>query len=533
MFFSHCHEKLGNSTVTNNSRNNTLGVPARERQRWYVTHVKSTSTFPFVSSPKPLHNHFFHTRRNLLRHAAASGFSLLLPACNRTEPPQKTSAANPVFAAGALRLDLRHRLTAGVETFTLERLRLEAKWPAGLTQFTNGPDWGDYRLSIYDPTSEVLMFRQGFDTGLATDARAATTQFSVRFPLPRRRVRATIEKRRGTSTFAPLSNIEIDPDAGDIDRSPIAMPTRVDVIHAGGEPSAKVDIAILGDGYRDAEYAKFVDDAKRAAGYWFSVEPFKARQGDFNVSAVFAASADSGITDPYLGLKKNTVLGCAYYSGGSERSLADGNRYALREVASAIAYDFVLVLANARRYGGSAYFGGPAAVAIDSAAAPYLVIHEFAHAIGGLADEYYVPAAGGPSYGGNVEPWYPNVTLSPANGKWRERLSEPASQPGAWNKAEYDLYFANYVKRYEALRARGVEEKVVEQFMEQERQRQAALLAKNGPPRKVGYYEGANGYAKGMFRAEVDCIMFSLQTQHFCAACSTAIERMIDVHYRG
>ena len=50
--------------------------------------------------------------------------------------------------------------------------------------------------------------------------------------------------------------------------------------------------------------------------------------------------------------------------------------------------------------------------------------------------------------------------------------------------------------------------------------------------RKVGIFEGANGYAKGVFRSEVDCIMFSLQTDYFCAACSAAIERMIDEHCR-
>jgi hypothetical protein len=350
--------------------------------------------------------------------------------------------------------------------------------------------------------------------------------------MPRRPLRAIIEKRRGTNTFVPLSTFAVDPATADIDRSPVATPTRVDIVLASGDSGTKVDIAILGDGYRAADYAKFVDDAQRAAGYLFSVEPFKARRGDFNVRAVFAASTDSGVTDPYLALKKNTMFRSAYFSGGSERALAETDHYTLREVASVVPYDFLLVLANARRYGGSAYFGGPAVVAMDSAAARYLVIHEFAHAIGGLADEYYVPAAGGPSYGGNVEPWHPNVTLAPASGKWREHLTEPTLQPTAWNKAEYDHDFANHVRRYEALRANGVAEKVVEQFMAQARERQTALIAKNQPPRKVGYYEGANGYAKNLFRAEADCIMFSLQTQYFCAACAAAIERMIDAHVK-
>ena len=351
--------------------------------------------------------------------------------------------------------------------------------------------------------------------------------------MPQRPVRAAIEKRRGERAFATLATVAIDPDTSVIDRSPAATATRVEVIYAGGAPGAKVDLAILGDGYREAEYSKFVDDAKRAAGYLFSVEPFSRHKRDFNVSSVFAASADSGVTDPYLGLNKDTVFRCAYYSGGSERSLADGNNHAVREAASTVPYDFLLVLANARRYGGSAYLGGPAVAAIDSAAARYLVIHEFAHAMGGLADEYYIAQSGGPSYAGNIEPWHPNVTMAPDKGKWRDLLSEQGLRPTAWNKAAYENYFANYVQRYEALRAAGAGEASVEKFMAQERPRQAALLANNSKPRKVGYYEGANGYAKGMFRAEADCIMFSLQTQHFCAACAAALERMIAAHCRS
>lgn len=483
-----------------------------------------------------MHKRHSLARRNLLRHAAASGLALLVPACSRTDAPQNAAksapAAGPLFATGTLRLDLRHRAMAGSESFALERLRFEPIWAGPSHNLADGPDWGDYRLTLHDAASETPVFRHGFETGLPPDARAATTLLSIRLPMLLRPFRATIEKRRGVNTFVASSTFSIDPAANDIDRSPVATPTRVDIIHANGDPGSKVDIAILGDGYREAEYAKFVNDARHAAGYLFSVEPFKARRSDFNVRAVFAASIDSGVTDPYLGLQKNTVFRSAYFSGGSERALAEGDHYVLREVASAVPYDFLLVLANARRYGGSAYFGGPAVAAIDSAAARYLVIHEFAHAIAGLADEYYVPAAGGgPTYGGNIEPWYPNVTISPHSGKWRNRTSVAASHPTAWNKAQYDEYFASHVKHYEALRANGVEEKAIEQFMAQARDRQAALLAKNGA-RNVGYYEGANGYAKGMYRAEADCIMFSLQTQYFCAACSAAIERIIDVHVK-
>jgi hypothetical protein len=169
-------------------------------------------------------------------------------------------------------------------------------------------------------------------------------------------------------------------------------------------------------------------------------------------------------------------------------------------------------------------------VAIALGAARYLVIHEFAHVMGGLTDEYYIPTAYGPTFFGNIEPWQPNVTIDPRRGKWRELAADGALQPTPWNKAEYDTYFADYVRRYFRLRGTRADESQVERFMETERARQSALLAKTDRTRLVGYYEGANGYARGAYRSEVDCIMFSLQTDYFCAACTAAIERMIDRH---
>ena len=237
------------------------------------------------------------------------------------------------------------------------------------------------------------------------------------------------------------------------------------------------------------------------------------------------------MSDSYLGLKKDTVLRCAYGSAEAERTLLAKDNRAVREIASAVPYDFLLILANARRYGGSAHFGGPAVVAIDSAAARYLVIHEFAHAMAGLADEYYIPVADGPTYHGNVEPWQPNVTVAPERAKWRNLLGE-APRPNVWNKTDYDRRFADYVRRYYRLREAGADEAAIEKLMQDEGARQAAILAQNGDLRRSGCFEGANGYARGMFRSAVDCIMFSLQSEYFCPACSAAIERAIDEHCR-
>jgi hypothetical protein len=470
---------------------------------------------------------FSAARRSALKRVGAAGLSLLLPGCEREATAPGPPPAAGAFTDGALRLDLRQRVSGGTEGFELERIRYEPNWPGRRDRLADRPDWGDYRLSVYSAERDVPLFWQGFDTSVASGARAATEQSSIRFPMPTRTVRATIEKRRGESTFQAIASLAIDPAAESVDRSAPAAPARVDTLLESGAPAARVDIAILGDGYRDRERSKFTGDAARAAGYLFSVEPFKSRRGDFNVRSVFAPSTESGVTDAYLGLARNTALGCAYGSGAAERTLAVGDNRALRDIAAAAPYDFVLVLANARRYGGSACYGGPAVVAIDSAAARYLVVHELAHVMAGLAEEYYLPAGEGPAYGGNIEPWQPNVTIAPARAKWRGLVSDPP-QPTRWNKAEYDRRFVAYVRHYEKLREAGADEAVIEKLMADERVAQAALLARSGDPRLAGCFEGANGYAKGMFRSGLDCIMFSLQSDYFCPACTAALTRAIE-----
>jgi IgA Peptidase M64 len=450
--------------------------------------------------------------------------SWLAASCSPQSAPVSTSAGNPVAAHGALRLELRHQVAAGNESFALSRMTAE-QFSLNPRRCSALPDWGDYRLSAYDADTQALVHRSGFDSPL--DAHASSiARLSVRLPVTSKSVRAVIEKRRAADTFVEVWSSAIDPAHSDIDRAMASLQTHVHPLRVNGDPQRRVNINILGDGYQASEEAKFVGDAGRAVDYLFSVEPYRARVQAFNVHAVFTASADSGVSDRYLGVERNTVFGCTYYDGTSERTLAPRNEHALRVAASTVAYDFVLVLANTRRYGGSACFGGSATVAIDSAAARYLVLHEFAHVIGGLADEYYLPSASGPAYAGNIEPWHPNVTLAAKHAKW----AVPDEGATHWNQATYDRHFAEYVRRYAALRNAHADERSIEQLMKTEALRQTELLAKNKSLRTVGLFEGAHGYAKGIYRSEVDCIMFSLQSDYFCTACSQAIGRMISAH---
>jgi hypothetical protein len=444
--------------------------------------------------------------------------------------PASTADASGPFTDGALRLDLRHSIRNGSDEFQLARIQVEPHWRAPQVSPEQVPDWGDYRLIVSDGGGDRLLFRAGFDSNIDPEARAAATQLTARMPMPRVALHASIEKRRVGRVFQPVWKMQVDPSSSPTDLASPALSARAETILHNGPAASKVDLAIVGDGYREAEFAKFRSDAQRAVDALFSVEPFTARKRDFNVHSVFVPSPQSGATDAYRGVTKRTAFGSAYGSGEAERTLAVRDQHVLYEAASAVPYDFVLVLVNAQRYGGSAYFGGPAVVAADSAATKYLVLHELAHVIGGLAEEYYIPTPDGPTFRGNVEPWHPNVTISLNEAKWRGVTPATEVRPQRWNKAEYERAFADYVTRYSRLRASGADERAIEKLMSAERNRQAALLGKNIDRRRVGYFEGASGFAKGVFRSEVDCIMFSLQTDYFCRACASSIEQAVDLY---
>ena len=49
---------------------------------------------------------------------------------------------------------------------------------------------------------------------------------------------------------------------------------------------------------------------------------------------------------------------------------------------------------------------------------------------------------------------------------------------------------------------------------------------------EIGAFEGANYEAKGYFRSEQNCLMFT-RTDYFCRVCSDAIEAVIDEYTKG
>ena len=61
---------------------------------------------------------------------------------------------------------------------------------------------------------------------------------------------------------------------------------------------------------------------------------------------------------------------------------------------------------------------------------------------------------------------------------------------------------------------------------------ETALLGRTPYSGKVGAFEGANYEARGYFRPQTDCVMFTRDRNEFCAVCRRALARMLDLYSR-
>ena len=125
-----------------------------------------------------------------------------------------------------------------------------------------------------------------------------------------------------------------------------------------------------------------------------------------------------------------------------------------------------------------------------------VVVHEFGHSFGGLADEYFYdndvveiaknvkPSAD--TYPLDVEPWEQNIsTRVNFASKWKDML--PSGAPIPTPIAEKKKY-------------------------------------------PVGVYEGGGYSAKGIYRPAYDCRMKTNEYPEFCPVCQRAIRRMIEFY---
>jgi hypothetical protein len=450
-------------------------------------------------------------------------------------------AGDALAAQQTMRVDYYHTGNAAQEIFSLDRVVVEPlPWPGNPQKAIDETNLGKYLFQVIDRLNNRVVYSRGFasiygEWEMTEEAKTASRTFheSLRFPAPPAPVQVVLKKRDAANSFREVWSVIIDPKNMFVETSRPALSARLIEIMKNGDPATKVDFLIMGDGYTAAELPKFEKDARRLLEILFATPPFKERKRDFNVWALCPPAAESGVSRPSTGVHRSSPLGTTYDAFGSERYVLTFNNRAFREIASLAPYEFVEILVNNRTYGGGGIFGLYGTVASDSAQAPYVFVHEFGHHFAGLADEYYTsPVAYLPATE-RTEPWEPNVTalLDASKLKWKDLVAAGTPLPTPWQKEAFEEHSRQYAGRRAQIRAQRRPEEEIEALFRENRAFEVRLFAAEKYAGKVGAFEGAMYEAKGYYRPEVDCIMFT-RSETFCSVCRRAIENVINLYSR-
>jgi len=440
-----------------------------------------------------------------------------------------------------LRIDYYHTGNSDEEWFSLDRVVLEPlAWPGNLNKSIDESQLGNYLFEVRERASGKLLYSRGFNSVFGewktTDEALhgnRTFSESLRFPNPEAVVEVSL-KERGDSASPSWKEVwktVVDPKSESVDRSRPPSPGALLELQKMGNPANKVDLLVLGDGYTAAERPKFEQDARRFMEALFSTSPFREHRNEFNVWGLCPAAEESGISRPSSGIYRRSPVGASYDTFGTERYVLTTENRTLRDIASFAPYEFIEILVNGQTYGGGGIFNQYATVAIDNLWAGYVGVHEFGHQFAGLADEYYASAVAYLPPEKKTEPWEPNVTalLDPFNLKWKDLVASGTPIPTPWDKDEFDRFEGEIQRQRRELRAAGRPEAEMDELFRKERAKEDEMLGAQKYAGKVGAFEGANYEAKGSYRPEVDCIMFT-RYDKFCAVCRRAIERVIGMY---
>ncbi|MCM1029185.1 MAG: IgA Peptidase M64 [Pseudoflavonifractor sp.] len=401
------------------------------------------------------------------------------------------------FAPRTLRLDYTLAGDSSSQEISLRRQATMAGWAGRRAHLNELPLAGDARLTMTDAATGDTIYQTSFSTlfheWLSTPEarqRARTFDHAVLLPMPLRdtRIALTLTGQRRE----PMAEMDFIFSPDDIlverlDTRP-SLPHRY--IHRSPLPLENaIDIAILAEGYRAEEMDSFYVHAARAAEELLSYAPYNDKSERFNIIAVASPSAESGVSIPRLGQWKDTAFGSHFSTFYSDRYLTAPSVARIHDALVNIPYEHIIILANTDEYGGGGIYNSYTLTAARNRYMRPVVVHEFGHSFGGLADEYFYDGdVMEDSYPTDIEPWNPNITtLVDFESKWKPMMPEatPVTTPVA-DAAKYP----------------------------------------------IGLYEGGGYSSKGVYRPADECRMRNNTYPAFCPVCTAALARLIDFYTR-
>ncbi len=397
------------------------------------------------------------------------------------------------FEDKTLRLDYFHTGDALTDFYSFDELIEEPYWGGSKVSLIDQFNYGKYKIIVKDAESGKEIYTRTYSTLFSEwqttdESKKISKTFSetVTIPFPKKKVVIDFYTRDRENELHKKFEYAVDPDNYFIkkERSEEFNSFKV---HYSGDPSIKVDIVIIPDGYTKDEMQKFKDDCEKFSKYLFTTSPYDKYQDNFNIWGVEAPSKESGTDIPAEHIWKNTIANSSFYTFDLERYLMVVDNKNLRNLASNAPYDQIFVLVNTKKYGGGAIYNHYSVCSSDNNYSDYVFTHEFGHGFAGLADEYYTSDVAYENfYSLDVEPLEPNITtLVNFDSKWKDMVDNDTPIPTPETKEYKD---------------------------------------------KVGAFEGGGYMEKGMYRPKQDCSMKSISFNNFCPVCKKAIVEMIDFY---
>jgi len=457
------------------------------------------------------------------------------------------------FNDKTMRVDFYHMGNSTEEHISLDKIYEQGAWAGSITHLIDDYGQGKYYVKVYDAASNNRIYSKGFDdifdeyvtTNEALAGQMRTYQESALIPYPKDSIRFAIDARDKYNKLHEIFSHKIYPEDVNIIKEPLDKNVQVYNLLQNGDPHTHVDIVFVAEGYTVDQRKKVKSDLKKFSGILFTQEPYKSYKDHFNIYGVFKPSEESGVDEPTRNSFKNTAVNASFNSLGSPRYLLTEDNQSLRDIAGHVPYDAIFVMVNHPRYGGGGIYNLYCTFTTDNQWHKYLFLHEFGHSFAGLGDEYYSSSTSyNDFYPKGVEPTEPNITalLNPDSLKWGDLVESDTPVPTPWGKAQYDSIDEEYLHLradlYEKLNKAthsGVSQDSIdalklmtEKLSKKYADKSDSFLVSTKYAGKVGAFEGAGYSSKGLYRPQVDCIMFSKGAKPYCKVCEQAIIRVIE-----
>ena len=394
------------------------------------------------------------------------------------------------FTDNTLRLDYDFSGDKQTQTISLNELCETKGWAGRRHHLSELPLRGNGQVVMKDVKTGTIIYETSFSSlfqeYLSTkEAENLSKSFENTFLVPFPKQEAEIEVKLLNNKDEILTDFKhiVNPSDILIHKKGYTHVTPHEYLLKSGSPEDCIDIAILGEGYTSSEMDSLKKDAETAVQALFEHEPFKKYQNRFNIVLVNSVSEDSGVSTPRLNDWRNTVFGSNFDSFYSDRYLTTNQIRKIHDELAGVPYEHIIILANTTVYGGGGIYNAFTLTAAHHANFKPVVVHEFGHSFGGLADEYfYENDALNATYDLKTEPWEQNITtLTDFSSKWKDMLEKGTPIPTPPNENKY----------------------------------------------KIGVFEGAGYSAKGIYKGCEDCRMRTNTAKAFCPVCQRALERII------